>query len=219
MHSNTQASPKFRVGTIGAIARPVSRRKLLGGALFGLASGLWCRENELFASVEQRSHAALVDPRHEVLMMRHADAPGFSDPDSMRLDDCSTQRNLGERGRQQAAETGDWLRAQGMQRMHVWSSPWCRCKDTAQLLGFGEPLLKDFLGSFFRDRNKADPYTQALTRALESWFATNARQPLMLVTHQVNIAAYSGKSVSSGELLKIRVTSKGRPERVQTLRA
>jgi hypothetical protein len=42
----------------------------------------------------------------EVLMMRHADAPGYSDPDGFRLDDCATQRNLGDLGRAQARALG-----------------------------------------------------------------------------------------------------------------
>ena len=41
----------------------------------------------------------LTDGQH-VLLMRHADAPGVGDPAGNRLDQCSTQRNLGEVGRQ-----------------------------------------------------------------------------------------------------------------------
>ena len=37
-----------------------------------------------------------------VIMIRHALAPGFGDPSNFRVDDCSTQRNLDDRGRQQS---------------------------------------------------------------------------------------------------------------------
>jgi hypothetical protein len=36
---------------------------------------------------------------HHLLMMRHAEAPGTGDPAGYTLDDCNTQRNLGEGGR------------------------------------------------------------------------------------------------------------------------
>ena len=38
-----------------------------------------------------------------VLLMRHATAPGTGDPPDLRLGDCTTQRNLSEEGRKQAA--------------------------------------------------------------------------------------------------------------------
>lgn len=44
-----------------------------------------------------------------VLLLRHAIAPGLGDPEDFRIDDCSTQRNLSEAGRQQAIAIGAWL--------------------------------------------------------------------------------------------------------------
>jgi hypothetical protein len=42
-----------------------------------------------------------------VALMRHADAPGGAgDPTGFKLDDCSTQRNLSERGRADAVAMG-----------------------------------------------------------------------------------------------------------------
>jgi hypothetical protein len=46
-----------------------------------------------------------------VALMRHADAPGIGDPAGYRLEDCSTQRNLSERGKAQAAAVGALFRA------------------------------------------------------------------------------------------------------------
>lgn len=77
-------------------------------------------------------------PNH-ALLMRHALAPGTGDPAGYNLADCSTQRNLDAQGRQQATRTGQWLQRQGIQQALVLSSPWCRCKDTANLLGYGSP--------------------------------------------------------------------------------
>ena len=40
-----------------------------------------------------------------VIFMRHALAPGFGDPEDFNVADCSTQRNLNEKGRAQALST------------------------------------------------------------------------------------------------------------------
>ena len=82
---------------------------------------------------------------HYLLMMRHAEAPGTGDPAGHSLDDCSTQRNLGEAGRRQAVSTGEWLRRQGINRTMLYSSPWCRCKDTAQGLNLGDVVVEPAL--------------------------------------------------------------------------
>jgi broad specificity phosphatase PhoE len=144
-------------------------------------------------------------------MMRHADAPGFSDPDGFRLDDCATQRNLGDLGRAQARALGRWLRAEGLAPMEVWTSPWCRCTDTARLLDLGELQAKAFLGSFFRERERADEHTWQLREALATRVAARPPRPLIAVTHQVNISAYTGIALGPGELLKVRVRADGSP--------
>jgi len=94
--------------------------------------------------------SSLSDGQH-VLLMRHADAPGYGDPSGYQLDKCSTQRNLGDRGRKQAALIGRWLNNQGITNAKVFSSPWCRCIDTAKLLDKGQIVITPVLGSFFDD--------------------------------------------------------------------
>ena len=64
------------------------------------------------------AHASELSDRlqtnHHVLLMRHALAPGVSDPPGYHLDRCDTQRNLDQSGRAQAQRIGNWLRAQGV---------------------------------------------------------------------------------------------------------
>lgn len=151
---------------------------------------------------------ALTDGQH-VLMIRHADAPGFSDPPGIKLGDCSTQRNLGDRGRHQARALGAWLRQQGIASADVLSSPWCRCMDTAELLGLGPVQSVPALGSFFRNMNDAKPQTEALTRFLAERLKIGSRRPMILVTHQVNISAYTGAYVGQGDVLLVKVGSAG----------
>ena len=152
--------------------------------------------------------SALTDGQH-VLMMRHADAPGVSDPAGMKLGDCSTQRNLGDRGRQQARSLGVWLRQQGIAPADVLSSPWCRCMDTAELLGLGPVQSVPALGSFFRNMNDAKQQTNALARFLADRLKSGSRRPMILVTHQVNISAYTGEFVGQGDVLLVKIGSAG----------
>lgn len=72
-----------------------------------------------------------------VLLMRHTRAPGIGDPENYKLSDCKSQRNLSAEGRAQAKTVGNWLRKQGVNNAEIFSSPWCRCKETAELLAFG----------------------------------------------------------------------------------
>ena len=79
--------------------------------------------------------ALLKQPGH-VVFMRHSDAPGsggYGDPPGYRLDDCATQRNLSDEGRAHAKRTGEAFRKHELTFDRVLTSPWCRCKETAQL--------------------------------------------------------------------------------------
>lgn len=134
-------------------------------------------------------------------IMRHALAPGTDDPADFKLGDCATQRNLSERGRWQAAQIGDRFRARGIRRAAVFSSAWCRCQDTAELLNLGPVETLPPLNSFFRDPENREPQTAAL----EAWLGSRrATEPLILVTHQVNITALTGRYTGSGEILVVR---------------
>ena len=139
-----------------------------------------------------------------IAIMRHALAPGTGDPANLTVGDCSTQRNLDERGRDQARAIGTALRERGITFDHVLSSQWCRTRETAKLLGSGPVSEAPPLNSFFRDFSTRDQQTAA-TRDL----IAETRGRLMLVTHQVNISALTGQSTRSGEVLIIRSTENG----------
>lgn len=132
-----------------------------------------------------------------VLMLRHAIAPGFGDPADFHIDDCSTQRNLSEEGREQAIAIGAWLRTRGISRAKVYSSQWCRCLETAQLLGLGKVSPLPALNSFFQRPMDRAPNLTALRRFLANQQSQD--DPLVLVTHQVTITALTGVFPSSGE--------------------
>jgi broad specificity phosphatase PhoE len=147
--------------------------------------------------------AALAQPGTH-LIVRHALAPGTGDPDGFTLRDCATQRNLDARGRKQAAALGATLRAAGARFDAVLSSQWCRCLETARLMALGPVTEEPALNSFFGDRARGPAQTRALREVLLA-----AEGPLLLVTHQVNITALTGRGVRSGEAFVIRIAPNG----------
>lgn len=149
--------------------------------------------------------ADLLASGHFVLMMRHAEAPGIGDPAGYSLEDCGTQRNLGEGGRRQAVSTGEWLRRQGINRTLLYSSPWCRCKDTAQSLNLGDYVVEPALGSFFDSPRRAKLQTQALSAFISRTLAVKGPHALILVTHHVNIREFVGENIGSGDMVLVRV--------------
>ncbi|MGH6903563.1 MAG: histidine phosphatase family protein [Geminicoccaceae bacterium] len=132
-----------------------------------------------------------------VLMVRHARAPGTGDPDHFRLGDCATQRNLDDEGRAQARRLGARLRAAGIAAAEVYSSQWCRCLETAALMDLGPVEELPALNSFHQRPADRQPNLEALREFLAGLPADG---PLVvLVTHQVTIAAITGRGVISGE--------------------
>jgi phosphohistidine phosphatase SixA len=150
----------------------------------------------------------LTDGQH-VLLMRHADAPGIGDPSGYTLEQCATQRNLGETGRQQAALIGRWLTAQSVSGPKIFSSVWCRCTDTARLMALGDVTVEPSLNSFFDDMRLAKSQTVALQAFIAASLKTHPKQPLILVTHHVNIEAFTGRVVSVGDMVLVRVRPDG----------
>ncbi|MDH3574209.1 MAG: histidine phosphatase family protein [Desulfobacteraceae bacterium] len=139
-----------------------------------------------------------------ILMIRHAYAPGSGDPSHFKIGDCSTQRNLDDRGRSQARTIGDWLRSKGIKVANVYSSQWCRCLETAALLNFGSVTELPALNSFYELPQNREPNIRALRSFIANLDATG--DLIILVTHFVTILEIAGEGVSSGEgvVLKLK---------------
>ena len=144
-----------------------------------------------------------------VLLMRHTLAPGIGDPANYTLEDCKTQRNLNYEGKTQAAFIGEWLKKQGVKNAEVHSSIWCRCKDTAALLNFGEYKVEPALASFFDDMSKAKESNLILQRFIASKMKSKGDKALIMVTHHVNILEFMGENIASGDMVLAKVNSKG----------
>lgn len=148
-----------------------------------------------------------LDDGGRVLMIHHAYVPGTGDPADFTNGDCATQRNLNDQGRAQARDIGAWLRERGISTARVYSSQWCRCLETADLIGLGPVVERPALNSFFERPQDREANLTALRTFL-------AEQPadgglIVLVTHFVTISAIAGEGVSSGKGVVPRIDGEG----------
>ncbi|MCA9403067.1 MAG: histidine phosphatase family protein [Candidatus Omnitrophica bacterium] len=139
------------------------------------------------------------------MLMRHAYAPGTGDPEHLDIQDCSTQRNLNDQGRSQAMSLGKELHRFGIHFHKIYTSQWCRCKETARLLKHDVPLeeLTDLNSIWNLDRE----HVEGQTRRLREFIASRPPGvPLLFVTHQANILALTEVGVASGQSVLIEYT-------------
>jgi phosphohistidine phosphatase SixA len=137
-----------------------------------------------------------------VALMRHALAPGGAgDPDGFRLDDCRTQRNLSPEGREDARRVGERLRAEKIAVGKVFSSPWCRCIDTATLMDLGEVEISETFSNAFVLAGERERLTAGAREIIAGWRGPGA---LIVVTHGANIQALTGQNADSGEMVVVR---------------
>jgi broad specificity phosphatase PhoE len=132
-----------------------------------------------------------------ILMIRHALAPGTGDPQTVVLGDCSTQRNLSDEGRDQARAIGDWLREQEIKSARVYSSQWCRCLETAELMALGPVTELPGLNSFYRKTEDREPNLRMLSDFIADQPADG--ELIIMVTHFVTISAIAGRGTGSGQ--------------------
>lgn len=143
-----------------------------------------------------------------VVLMRHALAPGVSDPTGFRIGDCSTQRILSAEGRQQARSLGRQFRAERIPVAAVYSSRWCRANQTAELMRLGDVTPIRALDSVFTAPNSTAKRTKAQALRL---IRQHVGKPgvLLLVGHQANIIDLTGIAPQSGAAVVVQVTSGG----------
>ena len=137
-----------------------------------------------------------------VVLLRHSMAGGGSDPANVNINDCSTQRNLTERGRQQADRLGVLLSVRGAPTEKVLSSRYCRCLETAQY-AFDDmkPETFDALDPLPADPKLAAAQEAAIVSRVKSFSGSGN---LVMITHKENIEALTGVSPREGEAVIVR---------------
>ena len=143
-------------------------------------------------SIEEYAKA----PFGNVLFIRHTLAPGFGDPANFMIEDCLTQRNLNAEGKRQAEKIGKLFKRKGLRFTKIFSSEWCRCKETASLIDLGDVIPLKSLNSFYQNIVPKDKTLEALRLDLHSLEKTSGIT--LMVTHYVTILAITGIPISSG---------------------
>ena len=135
----------------------------------------------------------------KLIFIRHAYAPGGGDPTNFDISKCNTQRNLSDVGRKQADKIGTLFRDNNIFIDKVYSSEWCRCKETA-LIAFDKFETKIFLNSFFSAKfaQNKNPQMKKLKRFIKNW---DGKKNLVFVTHYVVISESLNYAPSSGEIV------------------
>ena len=153
-------------------------------------------------SIKADSNKNLINQLEEggkLIYIRHAYAPGSGDPNNFNLNDCSTQRNLNNSGREQSKNIGALFLKYNVKIKNVYSSEWCRCKETASI-AFKNFKTKQFLNSFYSAKFAKNRKNQVrdFKVFLEKW---NKKDNLIFVTHYVFIADLLNYAPSSGEIV------------------
>lgn len=148
---------------------------------------------------------ALLREGEHVVLLRHAAAPGATEPANFDIETCATQRRLSDRGEQQARKIGALFAARAAPVERVLSSRYCRTLDTARLaFGDGEPFAP-------LDPPPSDePQRRAqLDAVLAEVSGFSGSGNFVLVTHLETIQALTGQSAREGEALIVRPEGEG----------
>ncbi|MDZ4789830.1 MAG: histidine phosphatase family protein [Hyphomicrobiales bacterium] len=121
------------------------------------------------------------------------------------LSDCKLQRNLSDAGRADAKLIGEGMRALDVPIGKVISSPYCRCRDHAEI-AFGRVETSEEIAAFLSEPDKRERRTLALRRMLgEAPVEGNT----VIVGHQASLRAAAGLALDEGEAIVFRPGVKG----------
>lgn len=150
---------------------------------------------------------ALLRQGGQIVLLVHANAPGIGDPTHFDIDNCRTQRNLSERGRQQARRIGALFAARAEPVEKVYSSRYCRALDTARL-AFGDRLVEptDALNQLPQDPDAAKMAQAAVMELIRDYDGSGT---LVLVTHPENVAAFVGATPREGTAIIVEQQGDG----------
>lgn len=139
---------------------------------------------------------ALLATGGQVVMLRHAYAPGSGDPANFDIDDCSTQRNISSRGENQARRIGALFEARSAPIDRVETSRFCRCRDTARIAFDDEKVIDNDALDWFPDDSENEARLERVREEISGY--TGSRN-LILVTQEEVIKALLGSSAREGE--------------------
>ena len=150
-------------------------------------------------SYAEENIVEILKKNENIIFIRHSLAPGSGDPENINLNDCKTQRNLNSEGIKQSKKIGNFFKKNNIRVEHIFSSEWCRCKDTA-FHAFESFKTFDALNSFYSEKfyKNKNRQIKRLKKFISDW---DNNSNLVLVTHYVVILEILGIGAGSGEII------------------
>lgn len=194
-----------RVASFRLLGHAPAWALLLAWVAVGIAPAAPSRADGLIDLLKKPGHVAF---------MRHAWAPFEGAPKSegvsaATLGPCNTQRNLDERGRGEARRVGEIFRQSGVVFDHVYTSRWCRCRETAELI-MGRPVENlPLIDSYYTNPDKTVGPAQlsALKHFLNRAALSESR--MLMVTHGSLITDLTGIDTDEIEIVVVKADKKG----------
>lgn len=136
---------------------------------------------------------------NKVILMRHMPVDAGN---SLKRDPtCQNERNLSSEGKLKSRNLADKFKEYAILIDKVYSSPFCRTKDTARLV-FGKTETIDILTlQNVMTEEEANKNTDELIKMISNY---QGKRTLVLVTHRPNIEAISFESMPLGAFLVIK---------------
>ena len=168
--------------------------------MLGVVVGCSALAAEQSAAADDPLWSQLKKGGYVILMRNSAVDEGLGDPKGYKINDCTTQLNLTDKGRAEAKKIGDEFKKRKIPIKQVLTSAFCRAKETAQL-AFGKADVWEALNSFYDKPERKSEQTRLLHQRLESPPTDGTN--LVLVTHGYNIVSAVGLNPDPGDMFII----------------
>jgi len=176
-------------------------RKVVAAAIcatFFAYSPLGYSNDDIWATLKQGGN---------VIVLRHATTEKLNDNAlTLKVGDCSVQRNLSEQGKKEALAIGQAFRTHDIPVDEVLSSRYCRTQDTA-MLAFNKVTSWQPLDLLHAVSDQAkETRTETVTKRVTSY---KGSKNIVIVSHRPNIAALTFEIVKSAEFLVLKPDHSG----------
>jgi phosphohistidine phosphatase SixA len=141
-----------------------------------------------------------------VVLMRHAKAEKIGDPLTLKINDCSVQRNLSAQGQKEAALIGRVFHGRSVSVSEVLSSRYCRTQETAELAFGGVTTWQPLDLLYALPEQDRDARTEIVAKRISTY---TGEANLVMITHLPNIDALTLELVEPGGFLVLEPDHKG----------
>jgi phosphohistidine phosphatase SixA len=140
--------------------------------------------------------------RAPVILIRHAEATvGRDKVGAVKFDDCSTQRNLSDKGRDQARHLGRIFHDSGVLVGKIIASPLCRAYETGRILNLGVIETAPGFIDLTSHKNIASRLIEKEREIIARWSGPGA---LVIVTHSSNIKALTDQDLEPADMVFLK---------------